>query len=57
MTEGMKIFEGDRQFFALKTLNSFSPRPFFFIVLVKREEFTNLFLGLLDSPGKNAKVS
>jgi hypothetical protein len=45
----------DRQLSALKALNFPSPRPFSFTVPV-REEFTDPFFRLLDSPGKNAEI-
>jgi hypothetical protein len=56
MTEDVEIFEKDEQFSALKVLNSPSSQPFFFIVPVGKERFTNPFLGLLDSPDKNIKM-
>jgi hypothetical protein len=57
MTENVKISEKNRQFFALKALNSPSSRSFSFTILVKRERFTNLFFRLLNSSDKNAKMS
>jgi hypothetical protein len=56
MTESMKIFKRDRQFPTLKALNFPSPRPFSFTIPVGKEEFTNPFLRLLDSPGKNTEI-
>jgi hypothetical protein len=56
MTEGMEIFEGNRQFPVPGALNSLSPRFFSFTVPVGREGSTDPFLGLLNSPGKNAEV-
>jgi hypothetical protein len=46
----------DRQFPALKALNSLSPRSSSFTVPVGKEEFTNPFLRLLDSSDKNAEM-
>jgi hypothetical protein len=48
--------KGNGQFSILKTLNSPSSRPFSFTVLIGGERFTDLFLRLLDSPGKSVKV-
>jgi hypothetical protein len=56
ITEDVEIFEGDRQFPILKVLNFFSSRLSFFIIPVGKEGFINLFLGLLDFPGKNVKI-
>jgi hypothetical protein len=56
MIKGVEIFKGNRQLFTLKALNSPSSQPFFFIVPVGKERFTNPFLGLLDSPDKNIKM-
>jgi hypothetical protein len=56
MTEGVEILERDGQFSVLGALNFFSPRPSSFTVPVGGEKFTNPFLGLLDSPGRNVKV-
>ena len=47
----------DRQFSVLGALNSPSSRPFSFTVSVEKERFTNPFLGLLDSSGRNAEMS
>jgi hypothetical protein len=47
----------DRRLPALRILNSFSPRPFSFTVLVGKEGFINPFLRLLDFPGKNTEIS
>jgi hypothetical protein len=44
------------QLLTLKALNSFSSRSFSFIVPVGGEGFTNLFLGLLDFPDRNAEM-
>jgi hypothetical protein len=57
MTEGMEIFKGDRQFSILKVLKFLSFRPFSFIIPVGGEEFTDSFLKLLDSSGRNVKIS
>ena len=51
----MVELELDKQFPALKALNSSSPRPFFFTVPVG-EGFTNPFFRLLDSSGRSAEV-
>jgi hypothetical protein len=56
MIEGVEIFEGDGQFPVLGVLNSFSPRPSSFIIPVGGEGFTDPFLGLLNSSGRNIKV-
>jgi hypothetical protein len=45
----------DKQFFALKTLNSLLSRLFFFTVPVGKR-FTNPFFRLLDFFDKNAEV-
>jgi hypothetical protein len=51
-----RTVKGDKQLPALKALNSFSPRLFFFIIPVKKERFTDPFFRLLDSLNKSAKV-
>jgi hypothetical protein len=48
--------KGDGQLPALKALNSPSPRSSFFIAFIKREGSINLFLKLLNSSGRNAKI-
>jgi tRNA(Ile)-lysidine synthase TilS/MesJ len=45
----------DRQLFTLKILNSPSSRPFSFTIPVEKE-FTNPFLRLLDSFGRNTEI-
>jgi hypothetical protein len=52
----MEIFKKNGQFFILKALNSPSPRPSSFTIFVGGKEFTNPFLGLLNSPGKNIEI-
>jgi hypothetical protein len=52
----IKGIKKDGQFFTLKILNSFSSRPFFFIISVGRKRFINLFFRLLDFFGKNAEM-
>jgi hypothetical protein len=56
MTEGMKILEGDRQFFILETLNSLSFRSFFFTILAKRKRFINPFFRFLNFFNKSAEM-
>jgi hypothetical protein len=51
------IVEGNGQFFILKTLNFFSPRPFSFTIPVGREGFTNPFFKLLNFSDKSAEIS
>jgi hypothetical protein len=50
------VMKKNGQLPTLKTLNSFSPRLFSFIIPVG-ERFTNPFFGLLNSFDRNAKVS
>jgi hypothetical protein len=45
------------QFFTLKILNFFSPRPFSFTISVGKKGFINPFFKLLDSLNKNAEMS
>jgi hypothetical protein len=56
ITKSIEILKGDKQFFTLKALNSFSPRFFSFTILVKGKEFINLFFRLLDSFNRNVKM-
>jgi hypothetical protein len=56
IVESVKILEKDRQFLALKALNSLSPRSFSFTVSIGREGSTNPFFKLLNSPDKNVEI-
>jgi hypothetical protein len=51
------IVKGNGQFLTLKVLNSLSPQSFSFTISVGKEGFINPFLKLLNSPGRNAKIS
>jgi len=56
MIESVKILERDRQFPALKALNSFSPRLSSFTVSVRGKRSIDPFLKLLDSFGKSIEM-
>jgi hypothetical protein len=47
----------DKQFPALRALNSFSFRSFSFTVFIRKEGFTDPFFKFLDFLGRNAEVS
>ena len=57
MTKGVKVLEGDKQFFILEILNFLSSRSSFFTISVKRKGFTNPFLRFLDFFSKSTEVS